>query len=259
MHYKMRHLSPAVLLLLMAATMDVCGQEVKPPDQPVSVDPMNPRQLLEKDRPAVLIAPKAPTKADSGTGQAPKAHGQRSGEEAAPQSAGDGVYTASVQADSTDQLMGAHEELLADHKAASNFAAAGSFNELSRRVLVAMKEHAAAIGVTGVAVAAYFDGEQIQSWESKMIVVGKRKDPPTATAPGANLLAIAYAKAAEAADSLKPSGSAGRPLMTGEYGWSGSVIRKAKNGYWIAAFSGGKSENDVDISKTGLDSILNTE
>jgi hypothetical protein len=56
MHYKMRHLSPAVLLLLMAATMDVCGQEVKPPDQPVSVDPMNPRQLLEKDRPAVLIA-----------------------------------------------------------------------------------------------------------------------------------------------------------------------------------------------------------
>ncbi|MGD0470014.1 MAG: hypothetical protein ABSA54_16670 [Terriglobales bacterium] len=47
--------------------------------------------------------------------------------------------------------------------------------------------------------------------------------------------------------------------MLGEAGWSGSVIRKAKNGYWIAAFSGGKSEDDVDVSNHGLDSILKTE
>jgi hypothetical protein len=145
------------------------------------------------------------------------------------------------------------------HKAVGEASQPASFSELSSQALSAMREHAIKIGIKGVALVAYFDGADIQSWESKMIVVGKRKDPPTANAAGANLLAIAYAKAAEAADSLKPSGSAGRPLLTGEYGWSGSVIRKTRNGYWIAAFSGGKSEDDVEVSKAGLDSIVKTE
>jgi hypothetical protein len=34
------------------------------------------------------------------------------------------------------------------------------------------------------------------------------------------------------------------------------VIRKAKHGYWITAFSGGKSEDDVNVSNRGLDAIL---
>lgn len=141
-----------------------------------------------------------------------------------------------------------------------NGTAAGShFSQLADKALAAMRAHASSLGVTGVALVAYFEGDDIQSWESKMIVVGKRKDPSTATDPGANLLAIAYAKAAEAADTLKPSGSAGRPLMTGEFGWSGSVIRKSKSGYWIAAFSGGKSDDDVAVSTAGLDSILTKE
>lgn len=131
-----------------------------------------------------------------------------------------------------------------------------SFNRTADRALEVMMQQANKQGIKGVALIAYFDGEEIQSWQSKMIVIGKRKDPPDAVSPGANLLAIAYAKAAEAADTLKPSGSAGRTLMTGEYGWSGSVIRKAKHGYWIAAFSGGKSEDDVNVSNRGLDAIL---
>ena len=54
------------------------------------------------------------------------------------------------------------------------------------------------------------------------------------------------------ADTLKDSGSGVRPPMTGEYGWQGGVIARAKNGYVIAAFSGGKSEDDVEASKAGL-------
>jgi hypothetical protein len=144
-------------------------------------------------------------------------------------------------------------------KTAGTAAEPESFGKAADLVLSAMKSRAAKLGVTGVAVVAYFEGEDSQAWQSKIIVAGKRKDLPTAKDPGANLLAIAYAKAAEAADSLKPSGSAGRPLMVGETGWAGSDIRKADKGYWIAAFSGGKSEDDVDISNHGLDSLSKGE
>lgn len=131
------------------------------------------------------------------------------------------------------------------------------FGKLSDAALEAMRKRAAGIGITGVAVVAYFDGEEIHSaWESKMMVCGKRRDSPSATGAGANLVAIAYAKAAEAADSLRPSGLAGRPLMKGELGWQGSVIRKGKHGYWIAAFSGGPSEDDVRVSDAGLDAVM---
>lgn len=146
-----------------------------------------------------------------------------------------------------------------DIKAVNKSTQPHGFSELADQALSTMRKRAGEVGITGVAVVAYFDGEEIQSWESKMTVVGKRKDPPSANDKGANLLAIAYAKAAEAADSLKPSGSAGRPLMTGEYGWPGSVIRKGRRGYWIAAFSGGKSEDDVALSNAGLDSIMDVE
>jgi hypothetical protein len=134
------------------------------------------------------------------------------------------------------------------------------FGKLSDVALEAMKQRAAEIGITGVAVVAYFDGEEIHSaWESKMLVCGKRRDAPSADGAGANLVAIAYAKAAEASDSLKPSGLAGRPLMKGELGWQGSVVRKGKHGYWVAAFSGGPSEDDVKVSNAGLDSVIGRE
>ena len=54
-----------------------------------------------------------------------------------------------------------------------------------------------------------------------MVVVGRMKDTPTEKDKGANLLGIAYAKAAEMADTLKDSGSHVRPPMTGEFGWEG--------------------------------------
>ncbi|MGC0775110.1 MAG: hypothetical protein WB543_19400, partial [Candidatus Acidiferrum sp.] len=77
-------------------------------------------------------------------------------------------------------------------------------------------------------------------------------DEPSQTDKGANLLGIAYAKAAEMADTLKDSGSQVRPPMTGEFGWTGGVIVRGKSGYLIAAFSGGKSEDDVQVSRAGV-------
>jgi type 1 glutamine amidotransferase len=126
------------------------------------------------------------------------------------------------------------------------------FDSLADSALQAMRKRAAELGIGGVAVVAYFEGEHIQSWSSKMAVVGRMRDEPSDTSKGNNLIGIAYAKAAEMADTLKDSGSNVRPPMTGEFGWSGGVIVRGKNGYLVAAFSGGKSEDDVLVSRSGV-------
>ena len=128
-----------------------------------------------------------------------------------------------------------------------------SFNEVADKALLAMQQRAAELKVTGVAVVAYSEGDSVKSWSSKMVVVGNLKTGPSKNDPaGANLLAIAYTKAAEMADTLKASGSAGRPPMKGEFGWQGGVVAKGRTGILIAAFSGGPSADDVKISQAGL-------
>lgn len=85
-----------------------------------------------------------------------------------------------------------------------------------------------------------------------MLVVGQLKTDSSTNNPGSNLLGIAYAKASEMADTLKPSGSGVRPPLKGELGWQGGWIVQGKTGHLIAAFSGGRSEDDVMVSKTGV-------
>ncbi len=118
-----------------------------------------------------------------------------------------------------------------------------------------MQKRAGELGIQGVAVIAYAKGSTVESWSSKMLVVGHLRVEPTATDKGSNLLAIAYAKAAEMADTLKDSGSQVRPPLTGELGWTGGVIARSRNGYVIGAFSGGKSEDDVQVSHAGVDAL----
>jgi uncharacterized protein len=130
--------------------------------------------------------------------------------------------------------------------------AVNPFDSLADSALLAMRKRAEELGIGGVAVIAYFEGDSIKSWSSKVLVVGRMRDDPSATSKGANLLGIAYAKAAEMADTLKDSGSNVRPPMIGEFGWNGGVIVRGKNGYLIAAFSGGKSEDDVKVSTAGV-------
>lgn len=135
---------------------------------------------------------------------------------------------------------------------ASKPVSAKKFDALATSALEAMKRRAAELKVGGVAVVAYSPGDTIQGWSSKMAVVGRMKDVPTATSKGNNLLGIAYAKAAEMADTLQNSGTTNRPPMTGEFGWQGGVVARVKSGYVIVAFSGGKSEDDVEVSRAGL-------
>ena len=127
------------------------------------------------------------------------------------------------------------------------------FDELADAALLAMTKRAEELRIKGVAVVAYIRGDTVQSWSSKMAVVGSLKNAPTDKDRGANLLAIAYSKAAEMAETLKDSGSGVRPPMTGETGWQGGLIKKGKTGYLIAAFSGGPSEADLKVSRAGLD------
>jgi hypothetical protein len=135
----------------------------------------------------------------------------------------------------------------ADHKAAH------SFDEVADKALQAMKKRAEELDIKGVAVVAFAEGETVQAWSSKMVVVGHMTDNLAADKKGNNLLGIAYTKAAEMADTLKNSGSKVRPPMTGEYGWQGGLVAKGKSGIVIAAFSGGPSADDVKVSRAGLD------
>ena len=126
------------------------------------------------------------------------------------------------------------------------------FDRLADAAFAAMEKRAAELNVTGVAVVAYAQGDTIRGWTSKMLVVGRMKDDPSATSKGNNLLGIAYAKASEMALTLQDSGTAQRPPLTGEFGWQGGVIGRGKTGYIIVAFSGGKSEDDAQVSRSGL-------
>jgi hypothetical protein len=145
----------------------------------------------------------------------------------------------------------AHAQSSASGKVAKPISAK-KFDALAERALAAMRQRAGELNVSGVAIVSYAPGSTIQGWTSRMAVVGRMKDEPTATSKGNNLIGIAYAKSAEMADTLQNSGTATRPPMTGEFGWQGGVVGKAKSGYVIVAFSGGKSEDDVQVSKSGL-------
>lgn len=103
------------------------------------------------------------------------------------------------------------------------------------------------IPMTGVAMVAFIPGDSTLTWISKMKVVGKLADHEV------NLLGIVYTKAAEMAVTLQDSGNADRKNMRGEYGYQGGVIKKIKDGYLLCAFSGGKSADDVDAARKGLD------
>ncbi|HWD20379.1 MAG TPA: hypothetical protein VHB20_13980 [Verrucomicrobiae bacterium] len=120
------------------------------------------------------------------------------------------------------------------------------------QAIAAMKKRAAELGIQGVAVIAFSPGESMESWTSKMAVVGRLKKDPAGDYKGDNFLACAYAKASEMAATLRDSGEAGRLPMAGELGWHGGKIMKVKSGLLIAAFSGGKSEDDVKVSEAGL-------
>jgi hypothetical protein len=129
--------------------------------------------------------------------------------------------------------------------------AAKKFDAAARSAIAAMKAKAGQLNISGVAVVAFSPGDTIEGWSSQMAVVGRMVDTK-ASEKGNNLLGIAYAKASEMARTAKDSGTSGLTPMTGEFGWQGGVVVKTDKGLMIVAFSGGKSEDDVEVSKAGL-------
>ena len=134
-----------------------------------------------------------------------------------------------------------------------DFEAVRVHDDLAPRALAAMRARAEELKIEGVAVVAWTEGAAVRSWSSRMTVVGAMTKPPAGNDAGANLLGIAYAKASEMAATLVDSGTAQRKPLTGEFGWTGGLVRKGETGVLIAAFSGGPSEDDVKVSRAGLD------
>ena len=58
-------------------------------------------------------------------------------------------------------------------------ATATAFDPLADSALQAMRQRATELGIGGVAVVAYFEGDTVKSWTSKMIVVGRMRDEPS--------------------------------------------------------------------------------
>ena len=127
-----------------------------------------------------------------------------------------------------------------------------TFSSAATAALAAMKSQAETLGVKGVAIVAYAPGATVTSWSSQMLVVGNLTKGPAGADKGANYLAIAYSKAGEMAATLKDSGGKARPPLAGEVGWQGGATATGKTGLLFAAFSGGKGEEDYQISKAGL-------
>ena len=119
------------------------------------------------------------------------------------------------------------------------------------RALGEMAAQARAAGVQGVAVVAWLaDGGSLR-WESRMQVVDKTViELPNGK--GHNLIAIAWSKTAEMMATHQDSGRKDRTLYTGELGFPGGAIRPLGQGFVLAAFSGGTSEQDYILSESGI-------
>ena len=146
-------------------------------------------------------------------------------------------------------LSRAADEPASNSANSTSAAAVSKFNEAAEPALQAMQKKAESMNMKGAALVAFIPGEKTTGWVSRMLVVGefvKGKD---------NVLGVAYSKAAEMADTLKNSGSGERPPLKGEYGYKGGVITKIDGGYLLAAFSGGKAEDDVKVSQEGVDQL----
>ena len=125
--------------------------------------------------------------------------------------------------------------------------AAAAFSGTAERALDGMAKEAAARQMKGVAVIAFVPGDATRSWSSQMRVVD------AFVLGQANVLGIAYAKMSEMADTLENSGGGKRPPHHGEFGYKGGAIRKVAGGHLLAAFSGGKDTDDLDVANLGLD------
>jgi hypothetical protein len=130
-----------------------------------------------------------------------------------------------------------------------------NFEIVAATMITEMENHARKLGVKGVILVTSMDGTG-SSWLSKMKAVDTIKDVPVDPEqheyPGYNFIGIAYSKAAEMADTKLNSGSKVRPAFQGEFGYQGGLIKKVQYGFILVVFSGGTSEQDLEIAQAGM-------
>ncbi len=123
-----------------------------------------------------------------------------------------------------------------------------TFHARADQALAAMQAKAAQVRIRGAAVIACIPGERTRAWTSRMEAVGDfiidRKT---------NVLAIAYTKMAEMADTLQASGAKTRDKYIGENAYKGGLIAPVPGGYMLAVFSGGY---DLQVAQAGLDVLV---
>lgn len=142
---------------------------------------------------------------------------------------------------------GFNQTIQAKTKQATKVSGEKIFIEHADKSLALIEQAAQKISIKGVALIAFIPGDTTKSWISKMKVVGNL------TRNKANLLGIAYTKAAEMADTHLDSGSKIREIYSGELGYKGGLIKRVNSGYILAVFSGGSGEQDLEVAKIGLD------
>ena len=128
------------------------------------------------------------------------------------------------------------------------------FSERCSIALNAMEDYANSLGIVGVGVYLEADANQPKDLHSSLRIVGATKciaEDQT----GYSFIPIAYSKIAESLETGLASGHITRPLITGEFGWKGSVLATCDNITIITAFSGSTEDIDLEIASVGLNSI----
>jgi hypothetical protein len=157
------------------------------------------------------------------------------------------VYNVSAQtATTTDKAQALSKPITPTNKVKNE----KTFIKYSDEALTIMENRAKELSIIGVAVIGFIPGEQTTSWVSKIRVVNVLYNEKS------NFLAIALTKASDMAVTLQNSGTIkGRKPLGGELGYQGGLIKKISTGYVFAVFSGGKTEQDLQVAQIGLDAL----
>ena len=119
------------------------------------------------------------------------------------------------------------------------------------KALDAMAVKAREKNMQGVAVASVLPKTSEVDWQGEMKVVDTPYNPDGGD-KGWNLVAIAWSKAGEVIASGADSGDPDRKCMTGELNYTGGAYGESENYKFAFAFSGGLSEDDLEVAKFGI-------
>lgn len=117
-----------------------------------------------------------------------------------------------------------------------------------------MEMKAREMDMKGVAVASVLPKDSQNDWIAEMKVVDKTFNVEDSE-QGWNLVAIAWSKAGEVIVSGADSGNPDRKCMIGELNYVGGAYDENDAYKFAFAFSGGTSEDDLEVAKYGIECL----